>query len=71
MGSQEKLITAEESIAFDAPPEMVLSTQCTGAVNEVKLVSGKAVLKGEIRAEVVYRTAPGHTLVHTCLLYTS
>ena len=37
---------------------MVLSTQCTGAVNEVKLVSGKAVLKGEIRAEVVYRTAP-------------
>ena len=44
---------------------MVLSTQCTGAVNEVKLVSGKAVLKGEIRAEVVYRTAPGHTLVHT------
>ena len=65
VGSQEKLITAEESIAFDAPPEMVLSTQCTGAVNEVKLVSGKAVLKGEIRAEVVYRTAPGHTLVHT------
>ena len=65
VGSQEKLITAEESIAFDAPPEMVLSTQCTGAVNEVKLVSGKVVLKGEIRAEVVYRTAPGHTLVHT------
>ena len=65
VGSQEKLSTAEESIAFDAPPEMVLSTQCTGAVNEVKLVSGKAVLKGEIRAEVVYRTAPGHTLVHT------
>ncbi len=65
VGTQEKIITAEENITFDEPPQLVLSTQCTGSVNEVKLIAGKAVLKGEIRAEVVYRTAPGHTLLHT------
>lgn len=65
VGAQEKLITAEESITFDEPPQLVLSTQCSGTVNEVKLIAGKAVLKGEIRAEVVYRTQPGHTLLHT------
>lgn len=65
VGAQEKIITTEESITFDEPPQIVLSTQCTGTVNETKLIAGKAVLKGEIRAEVVYRTAPGHTLLHT------
>lgn len=65
VGAQEKLFTAEETITFDAPPEIILSTQCTGAVSETKLIAGKAVLKGEIRAEVVYRTAPGHELIHT------
>lgn len=60
---QEKLFTAEESITFDTPPEMVLSITCSGIVNETKLLAGKAVLKGELRATVFYRTAPGHTVL--------
>ena len=49
-----------------APPEMVLSTQCTGAVNEVKLVSGKAGAWGrrDPRGSGIPHGS-GHTLVHT------
>lgn len=65
IGVHEKFITAEEHITFEAPPEMILSIQCAGAVTETKLMAGKAVLKGEILADVVYRTAPGHELLHT------
>ncbi len=65
VGVYEKFVTEEDHIAFDAPPEMILNTQCSGMVTETKLLSGKAVLKGEIGVDVVYRTAPGHELIHT------
>lgn len=64
IGVHEKFVTAEERITFEAPPEMILNTQCSGMVAETKLLSGKAVLKGEVLADVVYRTAPGHDLLH-------
>lgn len=54
---QEKLMTAEESVTFEAPPEMVLDIACAGSVQETKLLSGKAVVKGEIQADVLYRAA--------------
>lgn len=64
VGVPEKLITAEDSIVFDAPPEMVLNIQCAGTVSETRTLSDKVVVKGEIRADVTYRTQPGHTLLH-------
>lgn len=56
VGSQEKLITAEDNIVFDAPPTAVIDTALRFSVNETKLMSGKAVIKGELIAEITYRT---------------
>ncbi len=52
---QEKVITAEEIIDFETPPEAVLDIKCNATVNETKIISGKAVLKGTIDADVLYR----------------
>ncbi|MEG0768416.1 MAG: DUF3794 domain-containing protein [Ruthenibacterium sp.] len=57
LGVQEKLMTAEESIVFESQPEAVLDIACAGKVQEIKLLSGKAVLKGTIDADVLYRAA--------------
>ena len=59
----EKLITAEEDVTFDVPPEAVLSIDCAGIVEEAKLLSGKAVLKGSIAARVTYRGADSDALL--------
>ena len=58
----EKLITAEEEAAFDAAPEAVLAIDCAGGVEEAKLLSGKAVLKGSVHARIAYRTEDGTLL---------
>ncbi|MEG2501045.1 MAG: DUF3794 domain-containing protein [Oscillospiraceae bacterium] len=58
----EKLVTIEDSIAFDIQPLMILDITCQSVVNEVKLISGKAVIKGDIKAEISYRTEPGYTV---------
>ncbi len=57
VGVQEKVITAQDEIEFETQPEAVLDIQSGGSVSEVKLISGKAVLKGAITAKVLYRTS--------------
>ncbi len=61
----DKLMTAEEEINFPQPPAAVLDIAGVGHVQEVKMISGKAVVKGEIQAQVLYRTDAGY---HTQML---
>jgi hypothetical protein len=62
---QEKLMTAEEEFSFEHAPEMVLGTQCVGDIAEVKLLAGKAVIKGELQTDILYRSAPGYGVLHS------
>ena len=55
----DKLITAEEEITFPTPPAAVLDVTGLATVQEIRLLPGKAVIKGEVEARVLYRTAPG------------
>ena len=55
----DKLITAEEEIEFPAPPLAVLDISGLGQTEEIKLISGKAVVKGRVEVQVLYRTQPG------------
>lgn len=64
VGIQEKLITAEEDISFEKMPVMILSTRCESEISEVKLLTGKAVVKGTLSTEIVYRAAPGEEFIH-------
>ena len=64
VGMQEKLITAEENISFEKSPMMILSTNCTSEVTEVKLLTGKAVVKGTLITEILYRSSAGEDLIH-------
>lgn len=56
----DKLMTAEEELTFPQPPQAVLDISGAGTVQDVKLISGKAVVKGEIAATVVYRAEAGY-----------
>lgn len=60
--SLDKLITAEETLALGETPQAVLEATGVGTVEEIKLVSGKAVVKGSIQMELVYRTSAGDGL---------
>ena len=62
VASIEKPFTVEDSFAFPARPEAVLDAVCTGSIAEIKLISGKAVVKGTLCAAVTYRSAPGYAL---------
>lgn len=62
---QDKLITVEETVAFDAPPAMILHIACAANVQETKLVAGKAVLKGTLSADITYRAEDSPALRHT------
>ena len=55
----DKLITAEENVHFPQQPAAVLDVSAVGAVQEVRVVSGKAIVKGEITAQILYRTEAG------------
>ena len=50
----EKLVTVEGELVFAKPPTAILDITGSAAVREVKLLAGKAVVKGEVRAN-----APG------------
>ena len=56
----EKLVTAEGELLFAKPPAAVLDITGNASVREVKLLSGKAVVKGEIRVQCAWR-AEGET----------
>ena len=58
----EKNFSLEDAFEFPTPPAAVLYTNCTGRIEEIKMVSGKAVVKGQVRAIVVYRSSEGYTL---------
>ena len=64
VGSAEKLMTAQETVNFAQQPAAVLSIQPCGVVEETKLLSGKAVLKGAVQADILCRAADG-ALFHT------
>ena len=51
----EKLVTAEGELTFPRTPAAVLEITGTASVREVKLLAGKAVVKGEIRAQCAWR----------------
>ena len=46
----EKLVTVEGELVFAKPPAAILDITGSAAVREVKLLAGKAVVKGEVRA---------------------
>ncbi len=51
----EKLVTAEGELVFAKPPAAILDITGTASVREVKLLAGKAVVKGELRALCAWR----------------
>ncbi len=51
---QEKVITTEDVIDFEEPPQTVLDIKCNASVSETKIISGKAVVKGVINADILY-----------------
>ncbi len=62
---QEKVISAEDTIEFETQPDSVLDVSSYGSVNEVKIISGKAVLKGSISAKVLYKADELHNVSKT------
>ncbi len=54
--SREKQFTLEEAFSFDREPLYVLRTQSAVSIQEARFVAGKAVIKGEVNAEIVYRS---------------
>ena len=58
----DKLITAEEAFSLPQTPLAVLDVTGVGEVDEVKLVTGKAVVRGRVQVTVTWRSAPGYAL---------
>lgn len=52
----DKLVTAEENVRFEQPMESILQIDGNAVLQEVKLIHGKAVIKGEIYAKILYLT---------------
>ncbi|MCI2047120.1 MAG: DUF3794 domain-containing protein [Faecalibacterium sp.] len=61
--SLDKLITADSEFDFEQPPAAVLDVTGLAQVREMKVISGKVVVKGEIAAQLAYRTGPEDTLL--------
>lgn len=59
----EKPFTAEDTLEFAQPPESVLTCRCTGSVSDIRLVSGKAVVKGSLHLTALYRAQAGCKLL--------
>ena len=51
----DKLISAEGELASPSPPAAVLDIAGTATAQEVRLLSGKAVVKGEVRVQCAWR----------------
>lgn len=58
----DKLMTAEEELTLPSQPQAILDISGVGQVEEVKLISGKAVVKGQIQVALTYRSQPGYQL---------
>lgn len=63
LSSADKIITAEENIAFETAPEVILDTVCCSVVSEVKLIQGKAVVKGILNTEISYRSSGDNAII--------
>ena len=62
VASVDKLISADAEFTFDQPPAAVLDLSGISTVREIKLLSGKAVIKGDIQIEIIYRSAESTAL---------
>lgn len=51
----DKLLTAEGELAFAQPPAAILDITGTAQITERKLLTGKAVVKGEIHVQCAWR----------------
>ena len=62
VASLDKLITADNEFSLEAASAEVLDISGTAQVKEIKIISGKAVVKGEILAQLACRSAEGNAL---------
>ena len=60
----EKLLTAEGTVRFAQPPAAILDISGTASVQEVKVLRGKAVVKGELDLACAWR-AEGDTALQS------
>ena len=51
----DKLMAADGTVVFDQPPAAILDVSGSAAVGEMKILNGKAVVKGEIHAQCAWR----------------
>lgn len=58
----DKLITADNEFDFETEPNAVLDITGAASVRELKVISGKVVVKGEVRAQVAYRAGDDQIL---------
>ena len=58
----DKLITAEGTLNFARPPAAVLDITGNAVNREVKLLTGKAVIKGELQVQCAWRAEGENTL---------
>ena len=62
IASMDKLFAAEADFRFDQPPAAILDLVGTTNIRELRVISGKAVIKGELTAEIAYRVESGGAL---------
>lgn len=62
VASVDKIMTAEEEITLSSTPQAILDITGIGVVDDIKLISGKAVVKGRIKTDVAYRSEAGYQL---------
>ena len=60
----DKLVTLEGELVFAKPPAAVLDITGNACVGEVKLLAGKAVVKGELRVQCAWRAEGDLSLIH-------
>ena len=58
----DKLVTTEGELAFAKAPAAILDITGSAAVRELKLLSGKAVVKGELRVQCAWRAEEDENL---------
>ncbi|OUQ35056.1 SPOCS domain-containing protein [Faecalibacterium sp. An122] len=51
----DKLMAADGTVVFDQPPAAILDVSGSAVVGEMKILNGKAVVKGEIHAQCAWR----------------
>lgn len=58
----DKLLTAEEEVTLPGQVQAVIDISGVGQVDEIKVITGKAVVKGRIQVALTYRSQPGYQL---------